>query len=134
MGVNPLTYRLLIIASIISFFWVWFYNYNYTCFQIKIGRLNVMTFLAWTIGLTLVGLWWDYINKNTDWSFTKRFIITGLLWFVAITSLEWVGYHIMKVQLNSNYPGLFGMDLMHGPDYLKLYYLTIWMPFLYIAF
>jgi len=134
MSVNPLTSRLLIIASIISFLWVWFYNYDYTCFQIKIGRLNLLTFLAWTIGLTLVGLWWNYINNNTNWSFAKRFLITAALWFVAMITLEWVGYNIMKIQLDSDYPGLFGLDLMHGPDYLKVYYLTIWALFLYISF
>ena len=134
MALNQLTSRLLIIASIMSFLWVWSYNYNYTCFQIKIGRLNLLTYMAWVAGLVMVGLWWDYINKNTNWSFSKRFLITGVLWFIAIITLEWIGYNKMNIQLDSDYPGLFGMELMHGPGYLKLYYLTAWALYLYIAF
>ena len=97
---KELTYKLIIIASIMSFIWVWFYNYNYTCFQIKVGRLNLMTFIAWTIGLVCVGLWWDYINKNTNWSFIKKLMITAGAWITAMMAIEWIGYNIMKIQLD----------------------------------
>ncbi len=129
------TKRLLIIASVMSALWVMFYNYDYNSDdQIKIGRLNLMTFVAWTCGLLAVGIWWCWISQNTEWSLAKKLIVTGVLWTVSIMAIEWIGYNWMKIRLNSDYPGLFGLNLMHGPQYLKMYYLSAWAAFLFLAF
>jgi hypothetical protein len=96
--------------------------------------LNLMTFVAWTCGLLAVGLWWNWLSKNTKMSLTQKLILTGALWTAAIMGVEYIGYNWMKIRLDSNYPGLFGLDLMHGPAYLKTYYLTSWAIFLFLAY
>lgn len=130
---NALTRRLILIAAIISFAWVCWYNYDYKSDdQIKIGRLNVMTWVCWTLSLFAVGLWWNYLENTTNLSFTQRVVLTTVMWTLGMIAGEWFGYNVLKVQLKSNYPGLCGFNLMHGPKYLKVYYLTAWAFYLFI--
>ena len=130
---KPITRYMILLAAVISAAWVMFYNYDYNSHdQIKIGRLNLMTWVAWTMGLLAVGMWWFYLGDMTDLSVLTRIAITGAMWFVAIIAIEWIGYNLMNIRLKSNYPGLFGMNLMHGPDYLKVYYLSAWAIYLFV--
>lgn len=132
---TPLTRRMILLASLMSFIWVTWYNYDYNSHdQIKIGRLNLMTWVAWTIGLLAVGMWWFYLEETTDLSFIQRLAITASLWFIIMIIIEWIGYNILNIRLKSDYPGLFGMSLMHGPDYLKVYYLSAWAVYLFILY
>lgn len=132
---QPSTRKMLLIAAVMSGVWVTFYNYDYICEdQIKIGRLNLMTFVAWTCGLLAVGFWWQWLSQKEGMSTTQKLLLTGVLWTAAIMAIEYVGYNWMNIQLKSDYTGLFGLKLMHGPPYLKVYYLSAWAIFLYLAF
>lgn len=130
---KALTKYMIVLAAAMSALWVIFYNYDYNSHdQIKIGRLNLMTWVAWTVGLLAVGLWWCYLRTSTKLSLTQRIAVTAGVWFVAILGIEWIGYNMMNIRLKSDYPGLFGLNLMHGPEYLKVYYLSAWAIFLLI--
>jgi hypothetical protein len=130
---TPLTRYMILLAAIMSAAWVMWYNYDYNSYdQIKIGRLNLMTWVAWSVGLFAVGLWWMYLSQMTDLTFVQRLAITAAAWFLVITVIEWIGYNVLNIRLKSNYPGLFGMELMHGPQYLKVYYLSAWALYLFM--
>lgn len=130
---QPLTQKLLLTAAAISFVWVWWYDYDYKSpDQIKIGRLNLMTWVCWTVALMAVGLWWIYLETNTNLSLVQSLVLTAFVWTALMMIVEWIGYNVLKVQLKSCYPGLFGLNLMHGPKYLKVYYLTVWAFYLFL--
>jgi hypothetical protein len=134
MGTSQ-TRDMIFFAAVQSLIWVVWYNYDYTSQdQIKIGRFNLMTWAAWTLGLVVLGMWWLYLsNACPNLSLLTRLIITGLLWNVTIMVIEYIGYNWMGIQLKSKYPGVFGLNLMHGPKYLQFYYLLLsWVAFLAI--
>jgi len=128
---NQCTKQMLFLAALLSGVWVYWYGYDYkSSDQIRIDRFNITTWVCWTIGLMAAGLFYQAIKKRTNLKLFKRIALTGLLWFISIMIIEWIGYNKMGIKLKSNYPGLFGLELMHGPWYLKIYYLTAWMIFL----
>ena len=128
---QPQTRKLILVAAVLSAAWVWFYNYDYNSpDQIKIGRLNVMTWVAWTVGLAFAGMWWFWLQRSTELTFIQRIGLTAVVWTIAIMIIEYIGYNYMNIQLTSNYPGLFGLELIHGPRYLQFYYLTAWVWYL----
>ena len=38
--------------------------------------------------------------------------------------VEYIGYNIFKIQLNSSYPDLLGLGILHGPIGMKAFYLS----------
>lgn len=130
---TPQTRHMILLAAVMSAIWVTWYNYDYNSYdQIKIGRLNLMTWVAWSVALLAVGMWWYYLAEMTELNFIQRLGITAALWFVIMIIVEWIGYNILNIKLKSNFPGLFGLELMHGPDYLKTYYLSAWAIYLFM--
>ena len=130
---TPITRYMILLAAIMSMIWVCWYNYDYNSHdQIKIGRLNLMTWVAWTVGLLAVGMWWFYLAETSGLSFIQRLGITAGLWFIVMLLIEWIGYNVLNIRLKSDYPGLLGLELMHGPAYLKVYYLSAWAVYLFI--
>lgn len=120
--------RLILMAAIMSAAWVGWYGYNYRSpDQIMIAkRFNVTTWLMWTLILTAGVLVYRYMKRNTTLTFWTRVIFAAIMWTLVIMILEWIGYNVFKIQLTSNYPGLWGFKLLHGPWYMKVYYLTAW--------
>lgn len=125
------TKKMLLIAALMSAIWVAWYGYDYNSEdQILIGgRLNVMTWVIWTVGLVAMATFYMSL-KNNEMSFPKRLWLTGVIWCLSIVGIEWIGYNLCNIKCKSNYPGLLGLKLMHGPWYLKFYYLTAWALFL----
>lgn len=133
---QPATQKLLLYAAAMSFVWVSWYNYDYNASdQVKVWRLNITTWILWTVALLSVGIWWSFLGSMCGSSLTlvQRLAITGVLWTAIIMIVEWIGYNVLNIRLKSNYPGLFGLKLMHGPVYLKVYYLTAWLIFLLLV-
>jgi hypothetical protein len=126
--------KMLFWAALLSGIWVYWYGYDYKSSQddMRIGRFNLFTWISWTIGLMAVGFFYNYIKRETSLTLTQRVVFTGVLWVISVMIIEWIGYNKMGIQLKSNEVGLFGLDLMHGPWYLKIYYLTAWALFLSI--
>lgn len=125
------TRQMMFIAALIAGIWVYWYGYDYRSpDQLRIDTFNVTTWVCWTLGLLAAGFVYQAIKRNTSLSLVQRVALTGVLWTVSIMVLEWIGYNKMNIKLKSNYPGLFGLELMHGPWYLKVFYLSAWAVFL----
>jgi hypothetical protein len=126
------TQHIVLVAAMMSAIWVTWYGYDYNAEdQILIGgRFNLMTWIIWTVGLVAVAMFYIYLKPTM--SFVQRVWLVGVLWSVSVSAIEWIGYNLCGIRLKSKYPGLLGMDLMHGPFYLKFYYLTAWAIFLTI--
>lgn len=118
----------LLVASIISFCWVSFSGiYHYQNGNLMIGGLNVFAFVAWTAGLIFLSEVYARM-KGKD-----KYLKTVILYWVLLIGLEYIGYHWWQIQLNSNYPGLFGLDVLHVPFFAKVYYLSIGPIFLKVV-
>lgn len=122
---------MIILSGIMSAIWVTWYGYDYRSpDQILIGKLNVTTWVIWTIGLVIAALFYKYLkNKTQITSIYQRIAVVAVLWTVICMTIEWIGYNVLDIKLKTNYSGLFGLELMHGPWYLKIYYLTAWILF-----
>lgn len=125
------TKQMLFISALLSGIWVYWYGYDYRSpDQVRVDTFNVTTWVCWTLGLMGVGFFYQAIKRRTKMSFFQRMAITAVLWVITVLVIEWVGYNKMGIKLKTNYPGLFGLELMHGPWFLKVYYLTVWALFL----
>ncbi len=123
------TQHMVFIAGLLSATWVSFYGYDYRSpDQILLGRLNVTTWTLWTVGLVVGAMFYEYL-KIQGFTLPQRVVMTAIGWTIVCMAVEWIGYNILKIKLKTNYPGLFGLELMHGPNYLKVYYLTAWILF-----
>lgn len=121
--------KMVAVAAAIALVWVWWYGYDYSCDQFIVCGVNVMTWSAWSLGLIAAGLTYMYF-KDSGMGGWKRLSLTTVLWCTIMIAIEYIGYNYCKIQLKSNYDGLFGMPLMHGPWYLKTFYLTAWALYL----
>lgn len=132
---SPKTRDMLIVSAVLSVAWVAWYQYDYRNKDQIIfggeGGLNVMAWSAWTMALLGVGLFYNSLKKM-NFTFVMRLVITGGLWTLLLMLGEWIGYNVLNIKLKSDYPGLFGLELIHGPWYMKTYYLTAWAIYLYL--
>ena len=114
------------LAFIISVFWVRFSGiYTYSDGMYMFLGVNLFTLISWTSGLTLFKELYDTKILNP--------IGAVLLWVTGVLFLEWLGYHIMGIQLSSNYSGVFGTDILHVPVWAHIYYLTIGPVFIVVT-
>ena len=107
----------MIVALIMSIIWVGFSGiYHYGDDTILLG-LNILPLILWTIGL--VTLYFIYMKVKGPY----RFLKVTLFYVLALMTLESIGYHLLNIQLTSNYTGIFGLDVLHVPLYAKIYYM-----------
>lgn len=118
----------LIIASFISFFWVYFSGlYVYRDANFMIGSFNLFPFVAWTTGLVILREVYEHVNIQ------NKFYIISVVYMILLMIIEYVGYNLWKIQLTTNYSGLFGIEMMHMPLYGQLYYLLIGPTYLFLT-
>ncbi len=113
----------LLFAGIITSY----YSYQYTTQNILIGRINLFPLISWTFGLVFLREIYERLNIEKKILFITIFY-WGLLFF-----LEYFFYHIFNVKLNSNYPGLFGLDFMHAQPGMKFFYIIAGPAYLLLA-
>jgi hypothetical protein len=112
-------WREIVLAAIITALWVGFSGvYAYRETNIAFLGFNLFPFFAWTAGLVLLKAFYDRLGK-------LKYLKAVVLYVVALLAVEYLGYNYFGVKLASNYPGLFGLELMHAPWYSQLYYLII---------
>ena len=116
----------LVIAAVVTAIWVVLSGiYTYKETNISILSFNLFPFFAWTAGLVLLKSVYDRLGK-------LKYLKAVILYLAVLVALEFIGYNYLGVQLASNYPGLFGLELMHAPLYSQLYYLFIGPVYLLI--
>lgn len=118
----------LLIAATISFFWVYLSGlYNYSDADYTILGLNLFPFIAWTSGLVALRELYELLPRK------NAFLNISIIYTIGIIALEWIGYNIWNIQLSTNYPGLWGYELMHMPWWAQFYYLNIGIVYIYIT-
>ena len=110
-----------LIALVISYVWVNISGIyvGYTQLNHCLFGVNLFPWFAWTAGLVILRELYER-TKGKD-----RFFKISILYIILIILFEYIGYNHWGIQLVTDYPGLFGFELMHMPLYGQLYYLTI---------
>lgn len=120
-----LNVRSVLLAAAVSAVWVLqsrIYHYRLGD-QFFLG-LNVFAFVMWTAGLYTLQYIYSKVLKK------EPLFRACLVYWTVLIVMEWVGYNLLKIQLASNYSGLFGMNLLHVPTFAKVYYLAAGPGFL----
>jgi hypothetical protein len=81
-----------------------------------VGRINLFPLISWTAFLVIMREIYEKLQK-------PKFAKICAIYIASLFAVEYVGYWLMNIQLNSNYPSLFYMGIMHAPIGMKLFYL-----------
>jgi len=119
----------LIVAFLIAFSWVNFFSdyYIYKETNYAILGINLFPLIAWTVGLVFLREIYEKM-KSKD-----RLLKASIIYIIFILFLEYFGYHFLQIQLNFDFPGLFGFNLMHIPLFGKIFYLSAGPIYLWIT-
>lgn len=109
-----------LLALSISIVWTYCNRYEYVGNNVYIfNTINVFPLVMWTTGLTILYV----IHTHTKTHHPLLFIT--VLYLVCLFALEAFGYHVLNIKLNSNYPSLFNMGIIHAPVHMKVFYVVI---------
>jgi hypothetical protein len=108
----------LIIAFLIALAWTSYYTYKYTTSNLLIEKINLFPLVCWTFGLVLLREFYERMSGKL------KLLRVTILYLIILGFTEFIGYHLLGIRLNSNFPGLLGLDIIHGPLTLKIFYLT----------
>lgn len=109
----------IVVAFLFALIITSYYVYEYTTNNIMVGKINLFPLVSWTFGLVLL----REIYINLHGSKKSNFIKISLLYLLGLFIVEYLGYHLLNIQLNSNYPDLFNLGVIHAPLGMKLFYL-----------
>lgn len=119
--------KVLSYSILLSLLWVGLSNlYNYSDANYVYAGINLFAFFSWSVWLNVCYMVYHKYKKQ----FTKLQLYG--LYVVVLFTVEYIGYNILKIQLASNYPGIFGLPLLHVPLFGQLYYLFVGVVFIYI--
>lgn len=117
LWMNEDGWRAVLLSAAMTSVWVVLSGlYIYKSTNLGFFNINLFPFFAWTGGLILFKMIYEKMGDHKFWKATIFYVPMLLL-------LEYVFYNFFGVQLNSNYPGLFGFELLHVPWYGQFYYL-----------
>ena len=108
----------LIIAFLISFAWVSHFRYEYTNLNLTVGKINLFPLALWTFGLVLLREIYKRLKK-------KRFLKITVIYLASLFLLEYLGYWVLNIRLDSDYPSLLNTGIMHAPTVAQLFYILI---------
>ncbi len=108
----------LIIAFLFALFITSYVEYIYKGINLTIGTINIFPLVGWTAGLVLLREIYEKIHIK------YKIVYVSILYLILIISVEYIGYHTLGIQLDSNYPGVFGLDVIHTPPFQQVFYLT----------
>ena len=107
----------MLVAFFFSFFITSYQEYIYIDNNILIGSINVFPLLAWTAALVALREVYDRLHIK------YRGIIIILLYIFALFILEYVGYYFLGIRIQTEYPSLFGLGIIHGPPLIHIFYI-----------
>ena len=117
----------LILAFIIALALTSYYRYEYTTENLAIRRINVFPLIAWTIGLVFLRELYETIKSK------YKLAIICIIYIIGLFVLEYIGYYLFNIKLNSNYTSLFGIGILHAPIEIKIFYLLAGPLYIIIA-
>jgi len=107
----------LIVAFLIAFAITSYYTYEYTSFNLFLGKINLFPLIAWTFSLVVLREVYENVKiKN-------KLILVSLLYLLILFVLEYIGYYFLGIRLNWNYESIFGIGIMHAPIGMKIFYI-----------
>ena len=93
------------------------------------GKINLFPLICWSGGLVLLREIYEHIKIKS----ALKFVLTCLIYWFLLFSLEYFFYNFLGVRLNSNYSGLLGMNFIHGPIGMKAFYILAGPMYLLIT-
>ena len=109
----------LIIAFLFALIPSLYHFYQYTTYNIiLLDRINLYPLICWTAGLVLLREIYEKMNIKH-----KLLLITTIYLFILFT-LEFIGFYLLGIRLDSNYPSLLGIGILHISMPMKIFYLT----------
>lgn len=107
------------LALIVSLAWTTYYRYEYVGSNIFLAnRINVYPLALWTAGLTML-----YVGY-TSTPVRHRYLVAIGIYYATLAILEFFGYYVLNVRLNSNYTSLLNLGVIHAPLVMKTFYLV----------
>ncbi|MDO8508545.1 MAG: hypothetical protein Q7S27_02570 [Nanoarchaeota archaeon] len=107
----------LIVAVLFSLIITSYYIYEYTTANILIGRINIFPLIAWTAGLVFLREIYEKLKTG------HKFLIISLVYIITLLLVEYLGFHILSIKLNSDFPSLLRLGIIHAPLGMKLFYI-----------
>lgn len=120
----------LYVSSFIALIWILIANgqYGYNSKMLTIFGLNSYPLFAWASGLFGIYLIYSHVEptlKST--SFSKRFLIFVLIYWVLLIVSETVAYHLFHIKnvSASIYAGLPICNCIHAPWWMQISYFAL---------
>lgn len=107
----------LIIAFLFALIVTSYYFYEYTTFNLLIGRINLFPLVSWTTALVLLREIYERLKTK------HNFILISIIYIMALFVLEYIGFFLLNIRLNNNFSSLFGLGIIHAPLGMKLFYI-----------
>ncbi|OHA19839.1 MAG: hypothetical protein A2W52_03115 [Candidatus Taylorbacteria bacterium RIFCSPHIGHO2_02_49_25] len=107
----------MILAFLFALFITSYQTYVYDSLNLFIGTINLFPLIAWTAGLVLL----REIYERSDWR--RKQLIFAAIYLAGLFIFEYVGYYLLAIRINVDYPSLFGLGIIHGPPIIYLFYL-----------
>jgi len=101
--------------------------YDYKAGNSYLLGINMFPLFLWTLGLFFLKKYYDFLGEKNG------LIKIILVYWILLFSIEAIGYHFLKIQLDSAYSGVLGLDVIHVPFFAKIYYLAAGPVYLYIT-
>ncbi|HLC49735.1 MAG TPA: hypothetical protein VJI96_05120 [Candidatus Andersenbacteria bacterium] len=118
MRKNNTLYAFLL-ALVITTIWTFFNRYEYIGNNLFLfNTINIFPLVLWTLGLTILYI----VHIHTKIKHPILFIT--VFYLVCIGLLEAFGYYVLNIRLNSDYPSLFNMGIIHAPVHMKVFYIV----------
>lgn len=117
----------LLIAFLMAIALTSYYTYEYTGFNLLFGKINIFTLVSWTIGLVFL----RELYEKVPWKF--KFWITSGIYLAGLFLVEYIGYYLLNIRLNSNFPSLWNLGIIHAPDGMKTFYVLAGPVYLLIT-
>jgi len=105
----------VILAFLFALIITSYYVYEYKTGNIMLGKINLFPLVSWTFGLVLLREIYEKMNG-------RKMIKISLFYWIGLFLVEYLGYYLFNIQLNSNYPDLFNLGVIHAPIGMKLFY------------
>lgn len=117
----------LVIAFILSLTLTSYYFYQYVSENLIIGKINLFPLAGWTFGLVFL----REIYEKTK--LKNKFLKITAIYLIGLFVLEYIGYYLLGIRLDSNFSSLFNLGIIHAPVGMKIVYLTLGPIYLLIT-
>ncbi len=106
----------LVVAGLFGLIITSYYTYEYTTLNLALGKINLFPFMSWTFGLIVLREIYERSRVR------NKFLIISMLYILVLFIVEYIGYYLLGIRLNSNYPSLLNIGVIHAPIEMKIFY------------